>query len=131
MKQAWIEMLLTLFEKSLIELKHNFTEKTENKPMMLTKESSIKATRVMTREEQIKLTKPAQQFLAKLRTNRLIKGDTLDLIINQLMLSHSDYVSVNETKWTIRDTLSEGLTDKELAVLDFILLEKDHHLPLH
>lgn len=146
MKDNLFEILLNLFETTLTKLKENSfassdkaigkTEEASSSffaPKTLRTEflQSANATsmRVFTPEEQAKFTKASYQFLMKMLTWRVIHSDTLEMIINKLLFSSSHIVTLDETKWVIRDSLTELLDDKQLAFLDLVLYQKeDGHL---
>lgn len=146
MKDTLFEMLMSFFEKSISQLKEN-SETGLNpvnnailEPMDLSaiesrtlviqsaKETSM---RIFTRDERNKLTKASYQFLSRLILLGIITTDTMELIINQLTFSDSSYVSLQETKWTIRNLLADNLEPEQLAFLDLVLYQKEDELPVH
>lgn len=146
MKDTLFEMLMSFFEKSISQLKesseasHNLGDNALLEPMDLsTIESrtlviqSAKDTsmRIFTQDERRKLTKASYQFLSRLILLKIITTDTMELIINQLSFSDSPYVSLQETKWTIRNLLAENLEPEQLAFLDLVLYQKEDELPVH
>lgn len=148
MKDSLFEMLLTLFEKTLAQLKDQTTKVTAEGIQKRNDESSIpqeeaeaethffktaksESMRIFTPEEQMKLTKPSYQFLMHLRTWRIIAPEVLEVIMNQLLASASRFVSLQETKWTIRNALAENLSTEQLAFLDLVLYQKEDGLSLH
>ncbi len=148
MKDNLFEMLLTLFEKTLTQLKethastsNNETEE-DNQPganpsssagayPSFIKSAHEDSIRVFTSEEQIKLTKASYQFLMRLASWGILPPDLMELILNQLIFSESRFVSLPETKWTIRSTLVSSLDAEQLAFLDLVLYHKEDELPLH
>ena len=148
MKDNLFEMLLTLFEKTLTQLKENHASTNNNdteheqqadiqgSSKTGTHASFIKSAqddsiRVFTSDEQLKLTKASYQFLMRVASWGLVTPDVLELIINQLLLSESRFVTLQETKWTIRNTLANSLDAEQLAFLDLVLYHKEDELPLH
>jgi len=144
MKYSLIEMLMNLFEKSLNQLKENqiaqqkkeasdSLEESENDipKAMILKSPSDHSTRVFTYEEQIKLTKASYQLLMRLTRLGIIAPEAMEMTINHLMLSESRQVSLNETKWTLRNILGDGLDEHQLAFLDLVLYQKEDNLPIH
>lgn len=144
MKDSLFEMLMNFFEKSLSQLKESSSSTTisSEEPELLdasTLESrtlTLKAPqetamRIFTYDEKMKFTKASYQFLTKLMLWDIIAPETLELIINQLLFSESRFVSLQETKWTIRNTLAENLNASQLAFLDLVLYQKEDKLPLH
>ncbi len=146
MKDNLFEMLLNLFEKTLSQLKkeHASVNKADVDPSTLVddktslqsdlafiRSKSYDAIRVFTQDEQMKLTKASYQFLMRLSSLGIISSDVLELVINQLVLSESRFVTLQETKWTIRSILATNLDAQQLAFLDLVLYHKEDALSLH
>lgn len=144
MKYRLIELLMNLFEKSLTQLKEiqhlqqkeMLSMEMENLEPDLPKAVIVKApkansVRVFTYEEKIKFTKASYQFLMHLNKLGVIDSEPMEMAINHLMLSDSRLVSLNETKWTLRNILGEGLDESQLAFLDLVLYQKEDNLPIH
>ena len=142
MKESLFEMLLSLFETTLLRLKEVSDPESDLKPLiekkiteavaqeknspaifhlMVVKEASPQALRVFTLEEQMKLTKASYQFLMRLKTWGVISSEIMELVLNRLLLSDSHIVSLRETKWTIRSLLADKLSVDQLAYLDLVL----------
>lgn len=152
MKNNFFEILLTLFEKTLSQLKEQHTSEaknedtqaTESKPSTLrtppvagsvsrvrfksARETSI---RVYSPDEQFKLTKVSHQFLSRLVSWELLSADDLEIVLIRLMFSETTPVTLEETKWTVRNTLAEKLDTRQLAFLDLILYQEEDGLLLH
>ncbi|MDP1602371.1 MAG: DUF494 family protein [Legionella sp.] len=150
MKDSLFEMLMNFFEKSLSQITESksVNEKdaiaepdalesadaemasVENQSLVVrpAHETSI---RVFTYDEQMKFTKASYQFLMRMLLWGIIASESMELIINQLIFSESRFVTLQETKWTIRNTLAENLTAAQLAFLDLVLYQKEDELPLH
>ena len=92
------------------------------------KEQSI---RVFTPTEQMKLTKASHQFLMRMSSWGLVAPETMELIINRLIFSESHIVSLQETKWTIRQALANGLNAQQLAFLELVLYQQEDQMQLH
>lgn len=148
MKDNLFELLLSLVEKTLSQLKEKEQSLTSNNkiieekqlpttdkkvtvPVQIFKSANRKSTRVFIKEEQMKLTKASYQFLKRLESMGLITSQSIELIINRLFFSESRFVSLQETKWTIRNTLASGLDNEGLAFLDLILYSKEDGAVLH
>ncbi|ARG96480.1 DUF494 family protein [Legionella micdadei] len=143
MKDSLFEMLMSFFERSLSQLKESnnanngeeepelFDASTLEKRTVIIKSPQQTAMRVFTDDEKQKFTKASYQFLIRLMLWDIIAPETLELIINQLLFSESRYVTLQETKWTIRNTLAESLDAAQLAFLDLVLYQKEDKLPLH
>ncbi|MBA2652736.1 MAG: DUF494 family protein [Tatlockia sp.] len=148
MKDSLFEMLMNFFEKSLSQLKESTTETStetgigqaepelfdlstlENRTLVL-KSPQDTAIRIFTNDEKIKFTKASYQFLTRLLLWGIMSPETMELIINQLVFSESRFVTLQETKWTIRNALSDNLNAAQLAFLDLVLYQKEDKLPLH
>lgn len=149
MKDSFFDLLFNFFEKTITHLKEQSLPANTNKESDDSGESSetmariVKvqveqlnaaqghSVRVFTHHEQLKLTKASHQFLVRMASWGVISPETLELIINRLIFSESRYVSLQETKWTIRTTLANGLSLEQMAYLDLILYQKEDSLPLH
>ena len=140
MKDSLFDLLLNFFEKSLNQItdKKSWDIASEvaeasvpsNEPMLLRRahEQSI---RVFTPDEQRKLTKASYQFLMRLMRWDIISKDTLEIILHQLFFSESPYVTLSETKWTIRNILAEHLSAAQLVFLDLVLYRNEDALTAH
>jgi hypothetical protein len=144
MKDNLFEMLLNLFEKSLTQLQksHQSLDKdaseTNEEEVLHAEEQSLyvraahqKSTRVLTYEEQMKLTKASYQFLMRMRLWNIIDIDVFETILNQLQFSESRIVTLQETKWTIRNVLATDLNEEQLAFLDLVLYRTEDELAIH
>lgn len=140
MKDSLFEMLMTFFEKSLSQIKESKSQTgdeestevsgTENQSLVV-RPAYNTSIRVFTYEEQKKFTKASYQFITRMLLWGVIASETMELVINQLLFSESRYVTLQETKWTIRNTLAENLDASQLAFLDLVLYQKEDELPLH
>lgn len=151
MKDSLFEMLLNLFEQTLTKLKEHHQvdiakeeacgvemddytalacvqEEVETEYF---KSASLSATRVFTYEEQMKLTKASYQFLIRMLSWGVISPETMEVVMNQLHLSESRFVALQETKWAIRNVLVESLNTEQLAFLDLVLYQKEDQFSLH
>ncbi|KTD27999.1 MULTISPECIES: DUF494 family protein [Legionella] len=143
MKDSLFEMLMSFFERSLSRLKESnnainnqeepelFDAATLERRTVIIKSAQQTAMRVFTDDEKQKFTKASYQFLMRLMAWDIIAPETLELIITQLLFSESRFVNLQETKWTIRNTLAESLDAAQLAFLDLVLYQKEDKLPLH
>ena len=151
MKDSLLEMLMDFFEKTLAQIKetspdnnlptsvlpdapdfdaHLSPNKDDNQNQIL-RQRRKKSIRVFTAEEQLKFTKASYQFMVRILRFDLIAAESMEEIINQLLLSDSPFVTLEETKWTIRNTLAARLDPKQLAFLDLVLYQKEDRLALH
>ena len=148
MKDNLFEMLLSLFEKTLTQLKESHASTSENDTdpekqadvhdsaktgadLVFVRAAHHCSMRVFTHDEQIKLTKASYQFLVRVASWGIITADVFELILNQLIFSDSRFVTLQETKWTIRSTLASSLDAEQLAFLDLVLYHKEDRLALH
>ena len=152
MKDSLFEMLLNLFEKTLAQLKETHVSERANEvaneqkadiyasPLLpyksemqadVLKSAHVNSMRIFTYTEQIKFTKASYQFIMRMSTWGVIAPDALEAIINQLSFSDSRFVTLQETKWVIRNVLAEDLDAEQLAFLDLVLYQREDELPLH
>ena len=152
MKDSLFNLFLNLVEKTLAQLKekHSPEEKSvgasETLPPLtplMTPPQLIRvqveefntpkptSIRVFTRHEQTKLTKASYQFLMRIASWGILSPETFELIINRLLFSNSRFVSLQETKWAIRNTLATGLDDTQLGFLELVLYQKENQFPSH
>lgn len=146
MKDSLFEFLLSLFEKTIIQLKEKAgsnqlndqvlpidqpTERKVGVEVQILKTAGEQSTRVFTQDEQLKLTKASYQFLMRISSLGVVDRQALELVINRLLFSDSRFVSLQETKWTIRNTLAQNLDPEQLAFLELVLYFKEDGLSLH
>jgi Smg protein len=143
MKDNLFELLLNLFEKSLTQIQKSHysadAEPTEYYDDELTsddlaihiKSAAEESTRVFTYEEQMKLTKASYQFLMKIKLWGLLDNDHFEQVMNQLDSSDSRVITLQETKWTIRNVLANTFDEEQLAFLDLVLYQTEDKLTLH
>lgn len=144
MKDNLFEMLLSLFETSLTQLQksHKTADQdviesndeeslTSEEQMVHLKAQQHTSTRVFTYDEQIKLTKASYQFLVRMRLWNVLNAESFEIIMNQLQFSESRIVTLQETKWTIRNALANSLDEEQLAFLDLVLYQSEDELTLH
>ena len=152
MKDSLFALLLNLFEKTISQLKEQQVpdqvksalqeQSIDHVPAVhmphivsvrveQVKSAKADSIRVFTPHEQTKLTKASHQFLVRMAAWGVITPDIQELIINRLIFSDSRFVSLQETKWTTRNTLANGLSPEQLAFLDMVLYQKEDQHPLH
>ncbi len=150
MKDSLFDMLMSFFEKSLSQITESTPQKnkpdeslpvpvvvetpdfltTETKALLI-RPAQATSIRVFTYEEQMKFTKASYQFLSRMLLWGIIASENMEQIIEQLLFSESRYVTLQETKWTIRNTLAANLDATQLAFLDLVLYQQEDKLPLH
>ncbi|MFC3908953.1 DUF494 family protein [Legionella dresdenensis] len=147
MKDSLFEMLMSFFEKSLSQLTESNAEAEavadnaqdsneqetigiDNKTVIL-RPAAETATRVFTCDEKHKFTKASYQFIARMMQWNIVSSETMEQIINQLLFSESRYVTLEETKWTIRNILADKMDSNQLAFLDLVLYQKEDQFALH
>lgn len=141
MKDNLFEMLMSFFEKTLSQIKErqspeiNEDDSSEQgldihgvKIIQAAKRTSM---RIFTSDEQMKFTKASQQFLTRMMLWGVLAEEVLEPVMTQLLFSDSRFVTLQETKWTIRNTLAPNLDTVQLAFLDLVLYQKEDELPLH
>lgn len=147
MKDNLFEMLLNLFEKSLTQIQKSHQSVEKESSAQINEEENLHteaedeslyirsahhhSTRVFTYEEQMKLTKASYQFLVRMQLWNIIDLDAFETIINQLHFSESRIVTLQETKWTIRNVLAPDLNEEQLAFLDLVLYQTEDDLTRH
>jgi uncharacterized protein Smg (DUF494 family) len=141
MNDNLMELLFDLVEKSLAQLKKNFmpdnTEQQDNKVDVTSLEEykyPIKhknKVRIVTYQEQMKLTKLSYQFLLRMQALGIITEDAFENILDLLQSSHSRIVHLDETKWAIQKVLAQSLDDNQQAFLDLLLYHKENNHALH
>lgn len=153
MKDSLFELLLNFFEKTITQLKKQqvpdntnaldhtqfdeYGELPEAMPRVVRvqveqlKSPQNSSIRVFTHHERLKLTKASYQFLVRMASWGIISPETLELIINRLVFSDSRIVSLQETKWTVRNTLASGLSFEQVAFLDLVLYQKEDRFSVH
>ena len=141
MKDSLFDLLMTFFEKTLSELREDNQQtvdlssgeqEEDQKDKLYLKSAQKTSLRVFTREEQLKLSSASHQFLTQMVLWRVISAETCEHIINQLLfVSNSRFVSLDETKWTLRKLLASSLSPPQLAFLDLVLYQKEKHFSPH
>lgn len=145
MKDNLFEILLNLFESSLAQLQKEQQSPEDNDTPTLVdteilsqeneslyiKSQHSESTRVFTYAEQMKLTKASYQFLIRMKLWTVLDIDMFEHILNQLQFSDSRIVTLQETKWTIRNALAEQLTENQLAFLDLVLYQSEDEIAIH
>ena len=145
MKDNLFELLLNLFEKSLTQLQKSHqnsdtdsSELNQDEQLFSADDQSLylksaqqSSTRVFTYDEQMKLTKASYQFLMRMKLLGVIDTDLFELVMNQFQFSESRIITLQETKWTIRNILANHLTEDQLAFLDLVLYQIEDELTLH
>ncbi|MGL5741770.1 MAG: DUF494 family protein [Legionella sp.] len=144
MKDNLFEMLLSLFEKSLTQLQESHktaeqevTEETEEESsdseaqVLHLKSQEHTSMRVITYDEQMKLTKASYQFLMRMKLWNILNPRSFEMVLNQLQFSESRIVTLQETKWTIRNSLASSLNEAQLSFLDLVLYQTEDELTLH
>jgi Smg protein len=144
MKDNLFEMLLNLFEKTLTQLKESHMSANDRSQQVddelspkeaaeavFVRSARSNSVRIFSEHEQVKLTKASYQFLVRIASWDIFSPELFESIINQLSFSDSRFVLLQETKWTIRNTLANSLDAEQLAFLDLVLYHKEDGLPLH
>ncbi len=152
MENNLLEMLLSLFKKTLTQLKEAYVSETSDElatghstdlqvtstegkkktlEMVWFRSADEQSVRVFTYPEELKITNASHQFLKRLGRLGVLSSDAMELVINRLLFSESRFVNLQETKWTIRNTLADSLAPDQLAFLDLVLYQKEDELAVH
>lgn len=145
MKDQLFEMLLSLFEQALSNLRADQlqTELSSNHPepksledteygdLKIYKAPSHLGYRVLTLIEQVKLTKPAIQFLMRLLHTGMLDSEMFERVMNMVLESPERYVSVGELTGILHVVLSENLSHRELMMLEFAINLENSHTTMH
>ncbi len=146
MKDQLFEMLLSLFEEALLNLRqhHQQLEAANDKSQesigvldshygetQIFQPPSLNAMRVLTLLEQVKLTKPAIQFLMRLRHTGMLTSVQFEQVMNFVMDSHLRYVPVSEVTMMAHLVLAERLSHRELLMLEFALDMENTQANMH
>ena len=130
MNDQLFEMLLSLFEQTLTQLKSKQMNETEDNLISFDSDEitlpifhnqSKKGTRVLTVLEQAKLTKPALQFLMRLLHTGVLSCEQFEQVMDLVLESSMRFVSVAEIKYITHQVLFDFLSDRELMMLEFSL----------
>jgi Smg protein len=138
MKDNWIELLFSLFEKSLSQLKKEHAlnsakeilttpmeDKEVNEEPLVIQAKDRASTRVLSPLELSKLTKSSHQFLMRMKLLGVLSSDSFEQIMHILQFSDSRIITLEETKWAIRKVLAIKLDSQQLAFLDLVLYHKE------
>lgn len=138
MKDSLFDILFTFFEKRLAHLKQDKTLEARDAsehntaPNEVTlREPGCNAMRIFIEPELARFSKASYQFLVRMLRAKIIHPALMEQIIHSLVASDSRYVSLEETKWTMRNKLSTHLSTKDLAFLDLILYQKEEGFSVH
>lgn len=143
MKDNLFEMLMNLFEQSLSQLQKNH-EALENpgnvdeNPLssaehdaLYVKSAHSHSIRVLTYEEQMKMTKSSYQFLMRMKLWNIIDVDLFETVMHHLQHTESRIITLEETKWAIRKVLEPILTEEQLTFLDLVLYHTEDAVTSH
>ena len=145
MNDHLFELLINFFEKQLSQLNKkdklskdsdedslsNLLDGNKDTYFKNIKSAQETSIRVFTFDEQMKFTKASYQFITRMLLWGIISPESMESIIEQLLFSESRFVTLEETKWTIRNALASQLNSAQLAFLDLVLYQKEDNLPLH
>jgi hypothetical protein len=145
MKDQLFEMLLSLFEQALTNLRVNqlqtelsaqdqqtkSLDDTEYGDLKIYKSPSKSACRVLTLLEQVKLTKPAIQFIMRLRHTEVLDSEMFERVMNMVLESPQRFVSVGELMAILHVVMVEHLSDREMMMLEFAINLENSHTTMH
>ena len=131
MKEELFEILLSIFEHTISQLKRKKSEEhsdssqekflfdaEDSHPIPFFQYPSSKAMRVVTLEEQIKLTKPALQFLTRLMHTHMLSAEQFEQVMQDVIESEARYVCFSEVHHIVHQVLSQTLSYKDLLMLE-------------
>jgi uncharacterized protein Smg (DUF494 family) len=144
MKDNLLEKLMQLFDERLSKRTEPTQDSTMNhdadlwgelnsieKNTYFIRDALPRSKRILCLQERIKFTNKSYKFLEHLIHLNLIGEKTFELIMNQLLFSNSEFVSLNETKWVVHQTLSDSLDEHQLAFLNVILYQHEDKMTQH
>ena len=133
MNDQLFAMLLSLFEQTLAQIKQQqkaleialendaeyFANSIASGDIPVFQYPSEHSTRVLTRLEQAKLTRPALQFLMRLMHTGMLSAEQFEQVMNLVLETKPHFVNVEEVKQIMHEVLSESLSHKEILMLEF------------
>ncbi|KTD03789.1 Protein Smg [Legionella geestiana] len=147
MKDSLFAMLMTLFEKSLAQFREQASLQMEDSTAAVTEDTGPlpsatgqyryhgtrrdNTIRVITPDEQRKMTRASYQLLMRLQQWGVLTSEAFEQVLDQISFSDSRYVSEQETRWLVRNVLSDCLAPEQLVFLDLLLYQQDDARPLH
>jgi uncharacterized protein Smg (DUF494 family) len=148
MKDNLLEKLMQLFDQRLAKrtkevqnstMNHDQAQNNSDWSELSTLEDNTyfvrdaqpKSKRVLCLQERVKFTQKSAKFLEQLLHMNLIGEKTFELIMNQLLFSDSEFISLREAKWVVHHTLADSLDEHQLAFLDVILYHHEDNLTQH
>ncbi len=101
-----IELLLELFEKGLDELKKSQDNQVDNAMsdmeeaghLVCLKEASDGASRVLTSEENLRLSDQTKQYIYQLALKKTVPSSMIEVALNTSLLSAEDFISLDYFK---------------------------------
>lgn len=147
MKYHFLEMLMQIFEQSLIKMRIPPIQTEFNNDDDTNTVSSVapyahhlsplitpmneQSIRVFTDYENKRFTKASYQFLLRMHKLGIIDDAQREEVMNQLLFSDSRYIALEEVKWVIRHVVAPSLDDKKIAFLDLVLYQQEDDIPKH
>ena len=132
MNDQLFEMLLSLFEQALTNRCDQLIDQKASQDLedasfdaggffQVYQQASQKSMRVLTRAEQLKLTKPAIQFLFRFVHTGLVSSSQFEEIMDMVLDSEHAYVTLAELREIIHQVLTEFSSVRDLIMLEFAL----------
>lgn len=132
MNDQFFAMLLSLFEQTLTQMKlqQKFLASTLENDVETSDFDSVDTlavfdhpsewgTRVLTRLEQSKFTKPALQFLMRLMHTHMLSSEQFEQVMNMVLEAPVRFMCIEELKHIIRQILLDSLSFKDILMLEF------------
>jgi uncharacterized protein Smg (DUF494 family) len=80
--------------------------------------------RVLSPDETQRLTKASYQFISRIQLLNVIPHYIFELFLHELLLSHSEYILLEEVKFVLFMVLEEHFTTKEIDFIKFAISKK-------
>lgn len=144
MNDHFFAMLLSLFEQTLTQMKLQqkfLTQTLENDDetndfdsvdtLAIFDHPSEWGTRVLTRLEQSKFTKPALQFLMRLMHTQMLSSEQFEHVMNIVLDAQVRFMTIEELKQIIRQVLLDSLSFKDILMLEFAYDVETSFITMH
>lgn len=144
MNDHFFAMLLSLFEQTLTQMKLQqkfLTQALENDDetndfdsvdiLAVFDHPSEWGTRVLTRLEQSKFTKPALQFLMRLMHAKMLSSEQFEHVMNIVLDAQVRFMTIEELKQIIRQVLLDSLSFKDILMLEFAYDVETSFITMH
>jgi uncharacterized protein Smg (DUF494 family) len=143
MKNSLFEILMIFFDQHVSQLTDsrqnnhavNPNNDAENttlaEPLHVFASAKEQSMRIFVNEERLRLTKASYQFIMRMIVWKIISPPYIEQVLEQLLQSNTSFITLNETKWTIRSVMANHLNALDLAFLDLVLYQEEDNLTRH